>query len=441
MKFAPAFDSLLGRGSALDKASMSAMADFVLRLTAPPNPVRSLDNTLTPAQARGRDLFQTLRVTGAGPCVACHALDPSKSEFGADGLSSFDGLPQLFKIPTLRGAYAKVGMFGMPEDPLVRPGDNGFTGDQIRGFGFSADGAVDTLTRFLRSRVFNFPEGDAQRRDVGEFVMVFDSDLAPVVGQQVTRSATTAAAADPRVDLLIARAAVTSPRSECELVVHGVVSGRPRGWLRLSSGLFAPDRAGEAPWSDAVLRAQALVGGQELTYTAVPPGTGTRLALDRDGDGYLDGDEWDARSDAGNASSTPLDRDGDGRPNDADCAPDDAGAYAFPVEVTELRATRDRTTATTSLTWTSLAGADGAGTGTGYDLASGALADLRADRGFARATCAASSASDGPWSDSRPDPAPASGLWYLVRARNACGTGTYGAASATGLPRAITACP
>jgi hypothetical protein len=46
--------------------------------------------------------------------------------------------------------------------------------------------------------------------------------------------------------------------------------------------------------------------GAELTFMGVPPGMGTRLALDRDRDGYYDGDELDAMSNPGDPASTPL---------------------------------------------------------------------------------------------------------------------------------------
>ncbi len=95
-------------------------------------------------------------------------------------------------------------------------------GDQIRGFGFVNDGSVDTLFRFFTAIVFNpqltagFPivNPDATRRDVVQFMLAFDSDLAPVVGQQVTLTSGNASAVNSRIDLLIQRAKATSlPRS------------------------------------------------------------------------------------------------------------------------------------------------------------------------------------------------------------------------------------
>ncbi|WP_437765631.1 hypothetical protein WME77_00730 [Sorangium sp. So ce764] len=43
-------------------------------------------------------------------------------------------------------------------------------------------------------------------RDLEAFVLAFDSDLAPIVGQQATLTRNNAAAVGPRVDLLMSRA-------------------------------------------------------------------------------------------------------------------------------------------------------------------------------------------------------------------------------------------
>jgi hypothetical protein len=68
-------------------------------------------------------------------------------------------------------------------------------------------------------------------------------------------------------------------------VGRGQLAVRPRR-RRVRAGLERRDAAG-----DAALRALAAVPGQELTYTCAPPGSGPRLALDRDADGELDGDD------------------------------------------------------------------------------------------------------------------------------------------------------
>ena len=126
-------------------------------------------------------------------------------------------------------------------------------------------------------------------------MMAFDSNLAPIVGQQATLAAATAGDdVAARIDLLEARAVA----GECDLVVHGVVRGAPVGFLFLpATGRFAPDRAHGRLLSDAGLRGLAEDGA--LTFTAVPPGSGRRIGIDRDMDGVLDGDERDPFTVAG----------------------------------------------------------------------------------------------------------------------------------------------
>lgn len=55
------------------------------------------------------------------------------------------------------------------------------------------------------------------RRQLEAFVLAFDTNLAPIVGQQITLTPTNAAVAVPRINLLIARAEAR----ECELIVKG----------------------------------------------------------------------------------------------------------------------------------------------------------------------------------------------------------------------------
>jgi hypothetical protein len=73
---------------------------------------------------------------------------------------------------------------------------------------------------------------------------------------------------------------------------------------------------------------------------------------------------------------------------------------------------------------TTLSWAD-AGPGAHYDVASQTLADLRAN-GTATATCLENDVAGTSTTDPRPDPAPGSGYYYLVRAQTACASGTYG---------------
>ena len=310
LKFQPAFVGLLGASNPISNSEMQAFADFILQVTYPPNPIRALDNSLTADQSAGKAFMTGSRRIDGVPigdglgfnCVGCHTLDPSRGFFGTDGEASFENEPQIFKIPHFRNAYQKVGMFGAAAVPEVLIGDNGHKGNQIRGFGFLHDGSNDTLFRFFRANVFSgiapsFPgtgfTSDTQRRQVEQFVLATDSNLAPIVGQQITLDATNSAVAGPRISLLIARANAPYPvldypgARECDLVVKGVVAGKPKGWS-FSGSSFVPDDGG-ASLTDAQLRALAASAGQALTYTCAPPGSGTRAGRDRDEDGRADG--------------------------------------------------------------------------------------------------------------------------------------------------------
>ena len=91
----------------------------------------------------------------------------------------------------------------------ARPGVFGATGDQVRGFGFLHDGSIDSVFRFLSSGVFSI--NDDEQRDLLAFVMAFDSDLPPMVGQQITRTSTNGAAVDARITAMVAAASTAYP--------------------------------------------------------------------------------------------------------------------------------------------------------------------------------------------------------------------------------------
>jgi YVTN family beta-propeller protein len=308
LNFGAAFQTLIGSPDQPSEAQMQTFADFQLQVLPPPNPVRNLDNSLTAAQQQGQDFFQGSRPSDginsplvnlvAGPssftCNGCHTLDPSSGFFGTGGNQSFERLTQIVKIPHLRNVYAKIGMFGNPAVSFFEEADSGPTGDQIRGFGFTGDGSTDTIFRFLTAAVFaptsnsGFPQTDPDdtRRAVEQYLLAFESDLAPIVGQQVTLTSANASAAGPRIDLLINRAAtpfvskmLNGAVNECDLVVQVVQNGRLMGFLyNTAANNFIPDD-GSAPLQDAAIRAFATIPGQEVTYTAATPGSGPRLVL------------------------------------------------------------------------------------------------------------------------------------------------------------------
>ena len=329
-KFSGAFHDLLGRHAAISQADMDAFTDFILQIRYPPNPNRPLNNVLTPDQEAGRRLFDTVNCgIPAAPelngavltCSSCHVINPNANPgtaapgfFGSSALSSFDFNPQLFKAPHLRNLYQKVGMFGNPENPGFLGGDNGFKGDQVRGFGLLHDGSVDTVFRFTHgisfSEEFNGPgnngilagpEGEVERRQIEAFLLAFPTNLAPVVGQQITLTASSSAATGSRVNLLRRRA----DAGECDLVAKTAIRNDEAGFLYVGSGLFLSDRRGQRPITAAELQSQATSFGRPVTYTCVPSGSGERVGVDRDGDGAWDGDERQARTDPADPFSKP----------------------------------------------------------------------------------------------------------------------------------------
>ncbi|HYD47769.1 MAG TPA: hypothetical protein VEB21_05450, partial [Terriglobales bacterium] len=347
------------------QADMQKFTDFQMQVMLPPNPVRNLDNSLkgdvnndlTLDERSGFEFF-----TGTFPsgrcsdgfcsgslgfrCNGCHELNAAAGFFGAGGLASFEDETQIIKVAHLRNLYTKVGMFGLPDisffngtttletNNLSTP-DSAHKGNQIRGFGFLHDGSTDTLYRFFHADVFNNtigsfnPQGfnvggegatttnaNRRRRSMELYMLAFDNDIAPVVGQQITLTSSNAATVGARIDLLRIRASTPwvykgiSPTGfpnarECDLVATGFVNGEERSyrWDPAVSS-FDPDRAAEANITDANLRSAINAAGESLTYTCYPPGAAAR-GTDRDIDGFLNRDELDAGCDPADGTSQP----------------------------------------------------------------------------------------------------------------------------------------
>jgi DNA-binding beta-propeller fold protein YncE len=274
-EFNSAFVALLGRETVLPATQMQAFTDFVMQLAMPPNPIRALDNSLSEQESAGRSFYMNFPSTLLGSCDNCHRLRPLEGQFGTNGLMTFEGgrITENFKIPQLRNMYTKVGMFGFSGDSSAA------TGAQIRGFGFSHDGAVDTLENFLRDPVFIFPPpADVTRRQVAAFVLAFDSDFLPIIGQQVTWRPGASSAIEDRLSLLRTQAQTRTPRASCDLVARITANGVAHSALLQPDGNWALRGGGTR--SESQLKELASVT-QPITFTCLPPGTGQRAALDR----------------------------------------------------------------------------------------------------------------------------------------------------------------
>jgi hypothetical protein len=158
---------------------------------------------------------------------------------------------------------------------------------------------VPTLFDFFKLSVFNFAAGaagDQQRRDIVAFMLSFDTGTHASVGAQASMGGAASNGSARRNQLVTIANAGSST-----LTARATVGGVERGYL-YQSGSFQTDVTGEVR-TLAELDALA-AAGTVVTYTLVPNGTGARV-LDRDGDGFRDGDERAACSDPANPGSTP----------------------------------------------------------------------------------------------------------------------------------------
>jgi mono/diheme cytochrome c family protein len=288
-EFAHTATALLGADSDFTATEMNRMEAYLASIAFPPNPNRNLDGSLRTALAggnpvTGEQLFNTGNLDFV-QCVTCHTMPTG----GTSSIISGNLLaePQAMKVPHLRNMLEKTGF-----DALTAPANN-------RGFGFTHDGAVPTLFDFFKLTVFNFAQGaagDQQRRDVSAFMLSFDTGTHASVGAQATMGGATSNGAARRNQLVtIANA------GKSELTARALTAGSERSYL-LQAGVFQSDIAGETTTLAALDSLAAK--GAVVTYTLVPNGTGLR-ALDRDGDGFRDGDERAACSDPADPFSRP----------------------------------------------------------------------------------------------------------------------------------------
>jgi YVTN family beta-propeller protein len=295
-EFNPAFVGLLGMENELSAEDMQKFTDFALSITYPPNPIRALDNTLNISQSEGKRIYLEDDVVDDQQCNTCHKLSPENGQFGTAGLMSVEGpaIVEDFKVPHLRNLYQKVGMFGH-SGRFIPGGPSKNMGQQIKGFGYLHDGSVDTLSHFLTANVFDL-ESLEKRQHLENFLLAYASEQAPIVGQQLTINADNTSNKSPRLTLLKARALITQPRQECDLIAHGIFGGSPRSTIFQSNGLWQTDNKEESLDTDQLLTL-GTANDQSMTFSCVPPGSGLRIAIDHDEDGLFNQDEIDAGTD------------------------------------------------------------------------------------------------------------------------------------------------
>jgi hypothetical protein len=314
---------------------MQALKGFLATVRFPPNPFRNFDNSLStnlaiPGQlalgrgtlpvgaqlpngnAQNGQLIFRQTTNLASSCITCHTLPTGLgTDLRFNGIQwqqvplgansnhhmALIELPRAldlpFKVPSLRNTFDKFGM------DLVHTNSRS-------GFGFSHDGSVDSLTRFIQDG-FGITS-DKTTADLVAFLIsftgsdltsgsLFDANRSPgvpsldtpaSVGRQITISNSVSV---PLIDSMVALAQSTTSR--VDLVVKGFENGLPRGWFyNRTNATFQSDRQSETE-SPVALRALATPDGKQ-TYTLVPRGAGMRAGIDRNADGTFDRDEMDA---------------------------------------------------------------------------------------------------------------------------------------------------
>ena len=127
--------------------------------------------------------------------------------------------------------------------------------------------------------------GLSDKADMEDFVLAFESNLKPVVGQQLTWSGRASSADQQRLALLISQA----EQGNSDLVAQ--TGGRG---FSFASGQFVRDDGKPFSLSRLLNRSSSPV-----TFTAVPPGEGRRIGIDRDSNGLLDARDRDSAESLG----------------------------------------------------------------------------------------------------------------------------------------------
>jgi len=184
---------------------------------------------------------------------------------------------QDFKGAHLRIVYQKL-------DYNPAPGAS-----SISGFGLSHDGAFAGVVSFLSKPFFGGLLAD-QRNNLNAFLLCFDTGTAPTVGYTRTLSSTNVNLPDLVNDwTLLENQAVAG--TNIDLIIKGTLDGQRRGLLfQPLANTYKPDSTNLPSLTRAQLAAKVLAG-DALTIMGVPPGSGQRMAIDRDLNGVLDADE------------------------------------------------------------------------------------------------------------------------------------------------------
>ena len=351
-QFGGAFVGLLG-GSGLDPRKLQEFTTFVRSLTYAPNPYQHKDRVYRGSEDLGRDTYgmndsmfgkEYIKDTGLS-CIVCH-----KGNF-------FDGSNYTGSRPTVsHGAFSQIFNTAQLRNNYERDFRD------LVGFGALHDGAVDGVRGFmdfLKPRIGDpvFPEFTEDDKDqVAAFVKSWDHGLGPMVGAQWTVDADNQSEGWAFLGLAEAQAQAEVPH--IDLILKGL---RFDGSETHRRGALYEWNAQHQDWgfmfdtgdwvSTAVVMSIARSGHARWTFTAVPPGLGIRLGIDRDEDGLFDSQE---RAWGTHPRRPDTDRDGftDGAEVAGGSDPLDAAETPTDSEAPELRHEFVAEVSAQTATWT-----------------------------------------------------------------------------------------
>jgi YVTN family beta-propeller protein len=285
MHFNGAFDGLLG-GGLLSDADMALYRNFINTMVFQPNPNQTLSRGL-PATfeggdpAAGRNTFVNTTYATLGGiiqlrCNTCHALPRGTDNGFTPALALQE--PQDFKVPHLRNVYQKMRFTNAPG------------AQSVLGFGIVHDGMDPSLESFLSRPVFGpFATDTTIKRNLNAFVQCLDTGTAPAVGLNYAARSNSAGGLSLNGWAFLEGEA--QKMTNIELVVKAMIGSEQRGYLyRAPSNDYRADSTNLPALTKAQLVSLVQTSGSVFVM-GVPPGSGTRAAIDRNLNGILDGDE------------------------------------------------------------------------------------------------------------------------------------------------------
>jgi hypothetical protein len=210
-------------------------------------------------------------------CIDCHHANPVPVSHPEILPADFLGEPQPFKIPHLRNFYQKLNF-------NIAPGAG-----SIAGFGLTHDGAEPNLSSFLAIHRFRAaPIDPVNETNLNALMQCFDTGMAPAVGYTLTLTSSNIDDPETERQWVLLETQVSS--NNIDLIVKGTLDRAHHGLIyRTGVYQYLSDTTGLGPFFRLQLAAKVR-SGDTLSLMGVPPGSGLRMAVDRDLDGVLDGD-------------------------------------------------------------------------------------------------------------------------------------------------------